>query len=170
MKSRRSSRGLSLLTARTKNLTAEKIGKLIADVFLKMGIVEKWGTGIKRVAELCKKQGLKDVKYTSDDDFFTATIYRKDETETSPELHQNFTKNADASPELHQTAANSLSENEQKTLEILVKNPYITAEKIAATLGVSSRSVKTYFATLKKYGLIEYAGSKKDGHWIIKDS
>lgn len=143
--------------------------ELIADVFLKMGIVEKWGTGIKRVAELCKKQGLKDVKYTSDDDFFTATIYRKNETETSPEFHQNFTKNADASPELHQTAANGLSENEQKTLEILVKNPYITAEKIAAALGVSSRSVKNYFATLKKYGLIEYAGSKKDGHWIIKD-
>ncbi len=144
--------------------------ELIADVFLKMGIVEKWGTGIKRIAELCKKQGLKDVKYTSDDDFFTATIYRAENKDVSPELHQNFTKNAESSPELHQNATNSLSENALKTLELLKKNPYITAEEIARKLGISSRSIKTYFATLKKCNLIEYIGSKKDGHWIIKEN
>lgn len=65
-------------------LTIEKMVKgsssirneLIADTFLRMGIVEKWGTGIKRIADLCHEHGLGEVEYSSDDESFTAVIRR----------------------------------------------------------------------------------------------
>lgn len=150
----------------------------LADIFLKMGIVEKWGTGIKRVAELCKNHGLGEVKYTADEDFFTATVYRTqkdlfaktESKETSPELHQNFTLNSETSPKLHQNFTLNLPEGVAKTFEELKKNPFATAEEIAKVLNISSRSVKTHFSVLKEKELIEYTGSKKDGHWIIKDA
>ena len=50
--------------------------ELIADTFLRMGIVEKWGTGIKRIADLCHEHGLGEVEYSSDDESFTAIIRR----------------------------------------------------------------------------------------------
>lgn len=150
--------------------------ELLADIFLKMGIVEKWGTGVKRVAEVCKNHGLGEVKYTADDEFFTATVYRAQKdlfaksevSETSPELHQNFTKNTEASPEIPQNFTLNLPEGVAKTFEELKKNPFVTAEEIAKVLNISSRSVKTHFSVLKEQGLIEYTGSKKGGHWIIK--
>ena len=82
------------------DLTIEKIlagsssirNELIADIFQKMKIVEKWGTGIKRVAVLCAEHGLAEVEYSTDDESFTAIIRRKAKnqnfTETSPELHR----------------------------------------------------------------------------------
>ena len=147
--------------------------ELLADIFLKMGIVEKWGTGVKRVSELCKNHGLGEVKYNADEDFFTATVYRTqkdlfaktESKEAAPELHQNFTK---TSPELHQNFTINLPESVAKTFEELKKNPFATAEEIAKILNISSRSVKSHFSVLKEQKLIEYTGSKKGGHWIIK--
>ncbi len=77
--------------------------ELIADIFLKMGIVEKWGTGIKRVRELCQESGLSDVEYSADEDFFTAVVHRPKEfpkvpqsspkfTQSSPKVHPKFTQ------------------------------------------------------------------------------
>ncbi|MBR1912202.1 MAG: putative DNA binding domain-containing protein [Treponema sp.] len=147
--------------------------ELLADIFLKMRIVEKWGTGIKRVAELCKNHGLGEVKYTADEEFFTATIYRtkkdlfaKDvSSEISLGFPQNFPK---TSLELHQNFTKNLSESVLKTFDELKKNPFATAEELAKILNISSRSVKAHFSVLKEKGLIEYTGSKKGGHWIIK--
>ena len=116
------------------------------------------------------------MKYNAGEDFFTATIYRSqkdlfadNETkETSPKLHQNFTINSETSPELHQNFTINLPAGATKTLEELKKNSFATAEEIAKVLNISSRSVKTHFSILKEKGLIEYTGSKKGGHWIIK--
>ena len=124
-----------------------------------MGIVEKWGTGIKRVRELCRENGLNEVVYTADEEFFTATIYREKKfTKKDGDLlglHQNFTKN--------------IPEGALKTFEALKNNPYASAVELAEVVGVSSRSIKTHFLILKENKLIEYVGSKKGGHWIIKD-
>ena len=44
-----------------------------------------------------------------------------------------------------------------------------TANELADILGITSRSVKSHFAVLKNAGLIEYIGSTKSGHWIIRN-
>ena len=102
--------------------------ELVADIFLKMGIVEKWGTGIKRIHDLCKEHGLGEVLYSADDFSFTATIMRtrKDlfepvpenitktspqfpnNSETAPQIHQNFTA---TSPQLHRNFTRKCYEN-----------------------------------------------------------
>ena len=173
-------------------LTIEKMLKgsssirneLIADTFLRMGIVEKWGTGIKRIADLCHEHGLGEVEYSSDDESFTAIIRRTRKDlfamnvpkttaemslnvpKKSVELHQNFTE---TSPELHQNFTENLSDSVLNTFEEIKKNPRATAEALAKILGVSSRTIKTHFSILKDKGLIAYSGSTKSGHWIIKD-
>lgn len=90
--------------------------ELLADIFLKMRIVEKWGTGIKRVAELCKNHGLGEVKYTADEEFFTATIYRTKKDlfakDVSSEISLGFPQNfPGTSPKLHQKSIRKRSEN-----------------------------------------------------------
>ena len=142
--------------------------ELVADVFLKMGIVEKWGTGIKRIRELCKESGLNEVVYSADEEFFTATIYRtRKSTKSSP---KSSPKNSPkSSPKSSPKVPQKISDGALKTFEELKKNPGATSADIAEVIGLTSRAVKKHFAVLKELGLIEYVGGKKNGYWIIKD-
>ncbi|WP_458449082.1 ATP-binding protein [Fibrobacter sp.] len=142
--------------------------ELIADIFLKMGIVEKWGTGVKRVRELCKENGLADVEYSADEDFFTVVIRRRQKfPKSSPKVPRKFPEKVPqkSSPKLPET----LSEGAVKTFKEIKKNPSASSTEIGKIIGLTSRAVKKHFAILKEHGLIEYVGSQKGGHWIIKD-
>lgn len=130
----------------------DKLSPSVADVFLRMGIVEKWGTGIKRVEQLCKQYGLRKVKFTADDDFFTATIFR---AEKSPE--ENVPVNVPA------------SERHKLILDLLGKNPEKTAAVLAKEIGVTEKTIKRDIQKLKENDLIARTGSDKSGHWIVKD-
>jgi len=48
------------------------------------------------------------------------------------------------------------------------ETPKISAQRIADVTGVSKRHVEENIRSLKNKGLIERAGSKKTGHWIVK--
>ena len=63
----------------------------------------------------------------------------------------------------------TISAGAAKTFEELKKNPRASSTEIGNIIGVTSRAVKKHFAILKEYGLIEYVGSQKGGHWIIKE-
>ena len=47
------------------------------------------------------------------------------------------------------------------------RNPQATAEEIGTSLGVSSRMVRKYIATLREHQIIERIGSNKTGCWKI---
>ena len=52
-------------------------------------------------------------------------------------------------------------------LELVVGNPYITAQEISARLGISDRMVRKHLATLKSLGIISREGGRKKGFWSI---
>lgn len=53
-------------------------------------------------------------------------------------------------------------------LFIVALKPSISAKDAAPKVGVSSRTIETYFSALKKEGIIERIGSAKSGKWNIK--
>lgn len=50
--------------------------KLIAMVFYYAGLIEKWGTGTKRIVELCKNQGLPEPEFKEFGDGFSVTFHK----------------------------------------------------------------------------------------------
>ena len=161
--------------------------ELVADIFLKMGIVEKWGTGIKRIRDLCKAHGLGEVLYSADDFSFTATIMRtrkdlfapvpENITKTSPQFPNNG-ETAQGFPNNDETAQNfpnklpdvfpnNLSEAIWETFGLIKNNPNITNEDLGKALGITDRAVRNHISVLKEAGLIAREGSKKSGHWIV---
>lgn len=50
--------------------------KLIAMVFYYAGLIERWGTGTKRMVELCKEQGLPEPEFKEFGDGFSVTFYK----------------------------------------------------------------------------------------------
>ena len=49
-----------------------------------------------------------------------------------------------------------------------MEDPGYTSLQIAERLDVSRVSVTKYLKVLKEIGLIERAGSDRNGHWVIK--
>ena len=50
--------------------------KLIAMVFYYAGLIERWGTGTKRMVELCREQGLPEPKFEEFGGGFSVTFYK----------------------------------------------------------------------------------------------
>ncbi len=50
--------------------------KLIAQVFFYTGLIERWGTGTKRMIELCKEQGLPEPEFREFGNGFSVTFYK----------------------------------------------------------------------------------------------
>lgn len=57
---------------------------------------------------------------------------------------------------------------QMKILELMRKNPSITAKTIAQTVDIAPRNVQVYIQSLKALGLVERIGAAKGGHWVVK--
>jgi predicted HTH transcriptional regulator len=54
-----------------------------------------------------------------------------------------------------------------ETLKMLLANPKLTAEELAAVFPVSVKTIKRDFAALKNAGRIRRIGSDKAGYWEV---
>lgn len=60
-----------------------------------------------------------------------------------------------------------ITENEQKIIEVIMKNPKIKQSEIANNIGKSLRTVKYSMIKLERSNIITRIGSKKNGYWKI---
>jgi predicted HTH transcriptional regulator len=61
-----------------------------------------------------------------------------------------------------------LNETQQKIIDLILDNPLITTQAIADALSLTRRKVDYHISQLKKSGLVEREGAKKNGQWIVK--
>ena len=122
---------------------------LIFDLFYRLKLMEKVGSGINRIKELVKKEGLR-VAFEVDD--FFRIIFRRDVL--------SLQKTPQKTPQ-------KPTKLEEGILELLSKNQNLTRDEIAARLTLSSETVKEYLARLKEKGLLQRVGPDKGGHWEI---
>lgn len=127
----------------------------IADIFQKMNIVEKWGTGLLRIADICKEAGSSPVQHQAGSGYFMATLLRKG-TEKSENVPLNV-------------PVTELSEKEQQVLDFIIAKNDITAKEIAKKLNISDKTVKRAISTLKAHDIIVRVGSDKTGFWSVKE-
>jgi len=148
----------------------------IADIFQKMNIVEKWGTGLLRIADICKEFGTKPVKYQAESGCFMATLFRKVKAEAENDPI-NDPLNGSVDPindplngkfDPINDPINSLSEKELLVLNSITEQNDITAKGLVNKLGFSEKTVKRAISTLKENGFIVRIGSNKTGFWSVK--
>ena len=139
-----------------KPLTKEKLGKLavrrnplIADLFHRIHLVEKMGTGINRIKEECKKHGNVNFKIETNG-FFIAIFKLKKIGKTS-----------------EKTVGETVGETVGKLLALINENSRITREELSAKTGLTVRGVEWNLAKMKEDGLIRRIGPAKGGHWEV---
>lgn len=59
--------------------------------------------------------------------------------------------------------------NQQKIIDAIKKNPFITQEELADIVGITKKSITANMKKLQDSGFIKRIGANKNGHWQIND-
>ena len=124
--------------------------EIIARTLFMCKDVETFGSGIKRIYELCAEQHV-DVFYSNSDTDFTIEFSRIDRNNTPLDGVKN----------------DVLSPGEADVLAWLRENPQRTLKELTELSGKSQRSIDRIVASLRNKKLLERIGSKKAGYWKV---
>lgn len=139
--------GITILNLISDNYISTPRNKLIADLFKEAGMIEKYGTGIKRVFESIREAGLPAPEFKEIADGILVTIYSRE-----------------ANVDLEKTVEKTV----EKILSLIKRNPCLTQKELADLTGLTQRGIEWNLRKMKNEGLIERVGPDKGGRWEIK--
>ena len=144
--------------------------KGIANIFSQMGLVEAWGSGIKRILNAAEEYGLPKPRFQEFDNMFRVDLFRVNPitdqanqaaNQANQATNQDFERLDRAEEE------NVLSEKEIEILNLVRMQPSITQKEMANALDWNLASVKYYITKLKEKNYLKRQGSSQKGKWVI---
>ncbi len=142
------------------NIASTRRNPVLADVFARMDLMERRGSGLKNIIE--------DYKFQENYKEELKPEFRSTETKFFAVLKNlNYVGHDvghDVGQKLHP------NDRRDKILELMAKNPDISALKLSQIFNLSIRTIERDLALLTEAGNIEYVGSSMDGKWKVKDS
>ena len=145
--------------------------KAIANIFSQMGLVEAWGSGIKRIFNAAKEYDLPEPKFQEFDNMFRVELFRNNSmTELEKEAGESSEKSRRRVGEGSDIIRGyELSDTQKKIVNLLLYDRQLSAAKIAEQLGMESRSIGKNIKKLKELGILIRHGSPKNGYWEVID-
>ena len=146
--------------------------KGIANIFSQMGLVEAWGSGIKRILNAAEEYGLPKPKFQEFDNMFRVELFRNsfpmiNEKENIGEASEKHRRSIGETSEV--AWRTDLNDTQQKIIKLLSEDHQLSAVKLAEKIGVASRNIENNIKKLKEYGILIRHGSPKNGYWEIVD-
>jgi len=152
-----------------KGITKSNFGKesvrrnlIIADLFHRMDKMEKVGSGIRRMRNLVKAAGLKELVFESDT--FLRVIFYRDPDYSLKSRGQNVVGKTGANTE---EVRRKYGENMEKVLLAIQQDPFIKTHEVADKNQLAQRTVEKAVAMLKKARILKRIGPDKGGHWEV---
>lgn len=59
--------------------------------------------------------------------------------------------------------------NQQKILNLIKENPFITQEELPKNIGIARKSIISNMKKLQDVGLIKRIGADKNGYWQVEE-
>ena len=145
--------------------------KGIANIFGQMGLVEAWGSGIKRIFNAAEEYGLPKPRFREFDNMFRVELFRnnpmamteKKDGEDSEKVRRKDGEDSE------KNQIYELTDTQKKMMELLRIDKQLSAKKIAEQLGLGSRSIEKNIKKLKSLGFLIRHGSPKNGYWEVTD-
>jgi ATP-dependent DNA helicase RecG len=140
--------GLTVEKLKKDDYVSRPRNKQIADAFKEAGIIEKYGTGIRRICEAFREHGLEEPQFHDYGYGFMVTVQKGTLQKTPQKKGDNL---------------------RDKILELMKSDPQKTRAEVAHELVISENTVKEYIAKLKSEGRLARKGSDRAGVWIVKE-
>jgi ATP-dependent DNA helicase RecG len=139
-----------LLTAHT----SKPYNPLIAQAFFRSGQIEAWGRGVEKITNSCKSWGKQEpfCRIRSNEVMIGFNTEVAGIGKFPEKFPEKFPRN----------------KTQRKIIEMILANPKVSRDSIAAEIGITTRGVQKSINALKELGLVERMGAEKGGHWVIK--
>lgn len=157
------------ITKRDFGKSSVRRNPIIADLFHRMGKVERMGSGIDRMRDLMREAGLKEPVFAMDT-FFRVIFYRDPHFSLKAEggVEKGGRRvGGEVGKIVGEKVGVRITNNQAKIMEAMQKDPYISANKLSEVVGISQRKIESNIAKLKEKGLIKRIGPAKGGQWEI---
>ena len=122
---------------------------ILFDIFHRIGLIEKIGSGINRIKKLIKD---KESKVSFETNGFFRVIF---ERPIAPQVTPQVT------PQV------SLTDLEMKILNLVKKDNKISRKKISEVLGIKEDTVKEYLKKLREKKVLKRMGETSAGYWEV---
>jgi len=132
--------------------------RAIVPAFKAAGMIESFGTGIKKMQRLCVESGSPHPEIKEDGIDFIVTFFREQVKER--------TKNGTAETSVPDVVG--MTGTESRVYAMICGEPTMTIKNISTSSGVSERSVKRALSSLTEKGFITRMGSDRSGKWVCK--
>ena len=174
----------------TNGLTPENIKKshesfpynhLIAQVLYLSTYLESWGTGVRRMIDLCREQGLPEPEYQSDG--YTVKIVFWKASQKNPKEDNTIQKRNDTIQKTIQKDRDTiqkevrtklserninLSDNQLAILVELYMHPNFTRKNLKDIYSsLSEIGIQYIIGHLQELGLLHREGGRKNGTWVV---
>ncbi len=147
--------------------------RVVANIFNQMGLVEAWGTGIRRIREAAASYGLPIPEILAFDDMFRVNLYRSQALEIYGNYSDSSEKHrrniGEASEKQQKRHRKDFNDTQRRILELLSADAHLSSVKLAEQIGIASRNVESNIKKLKEQGILIRHGSPKSGYWEIMD-
>jgi len=131
--------GLIIEQLLSRNYASQTRNRAVARAFKEAGIIEKYGSGIARIQNECKKHEKVEVKFEEFQHGFRITISKKSNIGV------------------------------KEVYDFIVKNQSIKANQIASNFkNITQRTVERYLKQLKDENKIEFKGAPKTDGYVVK--
>ncbi|MFT4060942.1 MAG: ATP-binding protein [Edaphocola sp.] len=148
--------GITIQDLLTGHYTSKSRNKLIAKAFKEAGLIERYGSGIYRIQNICKEYGVISPVFEEMANGFRIVLFNE-KIEVTDKVTDRVTDKV----------TDRVTDNQRKMLLLFEEDNGISTGELAERIGISRRKIKENIAKLKEVGLIERIGPAKGGYWKI---
>ncbi len=137
------------------NYTSNARNKRIASIFKEAQLIEKYGSGIKRIRDGFAKYGLQPPLFENFQGGFRVTVYSNPD-ESSGETSEK-------------TSVKMSEKTSVKILELIKEDQQITISDLAFRVKKTERTIERNIKKLQMEGKLERIGPDRGGYWKVME-
>ena len=127
---------------------------IIGNVFFRLGLIERYGTGVQRICTLYDNNVNKPTFEVTENLIKITLPFLGSTTQKTTQENRSTTQEIDNTPQ-------------ESIINIIKEKPQITLQEIADILKLTRDGVKYHITKLQEEGIIKHEGATKSGKWII---
>ncbi len=131
----------------------------LAHALYRARLIEHWGTGTLRIIRACEGFNIR-VEFSIQAGSFVARLLKKPQ----PPIEG---VGKEGGERVGKRAGENLSAKQQEILNLIRHDPHISAKRIAAKIGISTRKIEDHLRKLQIGGFLRRIGPRRGGHWEV---
>jgi len=148
------------------NNPSEIRNRTIAPVFKDCGLIEKWGSGFKKIIEELRNYPELEMKINEPANSFQIQFVKNDYLNNVKATDKTTVESAVETTV--ETTVENLTGTEKMIYDEFARNPNLTLKEISGLINKSIRATEKASSNLVKNGYLERIGSTKKGYWKVK--